>query len=33
MLTYLAGGCVVVIVVGAAFLFTAAIVDTLLGED
>lgn len=33
MLTYLAGGCVVVIVLGAAMLFAAAIVDSLLGED
>ena len=33
MLEWLAGGVLAVIVVGAAMLFCAAIVDTLLGED
>jgi hypothetical protein len=33
MLEWLAGGCLVIIVIGAAFLFTAALVDSLLGED
>ena len=33
MLEWLAGGCLAVIVVGAAMLFTAAIVDTLLGDE
>ena len=33
MLEWLAGGCLVVIVVGAAMLFAAALVDGLLGDE
>ena len=33
MLTWLAGACVVGIVLGAGMLFVAALVDSLLGDD